>query len=79
MKKIITGYITAMINSYTRTITRLESIGANTNNIKTLEAAREDLNDLLDFVEDLPGEKEQIIVVLNGGDIPCQNKSFFKL
>lgn len=54
MKALIIGYITAVINNYTRSIETLKECGASEGAIKRFETIREELNDLLDFVEDIP-------------------------
>ena len=52
MKEAITGYITGVINCYTRSITKLNKLYVE--DIKRFEAIRDEFSDLLDFVEDLP-------------------------
>ena len=63
MKKEITGYISGVINSYTRTIDRLNEIGiAETS---SFVAFKEEFSDLLEFVIDIPEDKEQAITNFN--------------
>lgn len=63
MKKEITGYISGVINSYTRTIDRLNKIGiAETS---SFVAFKEEFSDLLEFVIDIPEDKEQAITNFN--------------
>lgn len=71
MKAAVTGYITAVINNYTRTIENLRDNKVEGMAIRRYETIREELSDLLDFIEDIPEEnKEPVTVVLNSN---CEN------
>jgi archaellum component FlaC len=59
MKAEITGYITAVINNYTRTIERLKELQVNDLHLLRSESFRKELNDMLDFVTDIQEEKPQ--------------------
>lgn len=66
MKAAVTGYITAVINNYTRSIETLKSNKAPEHMISRFQTIREELNDLLDFVEDIPeGAKEPITLTID--------------
>ncbi|PRR70884.1 hypothetical protein [Clostridium thermopalmarium] len=64
MKAAITGYITAVINNYTRIIENLEERRVDKPCIRKYEAIREEFYDLLEFVEDLPEETKRPITVI---------------
>lgn len=69
MKALIIGYITATINHYTRSIETLKECKASDGSVRRFETIREELNDLLDYVEDIPEEiKEPITVVFSNND-----------
>lgn len=53
MKKQITGYITGVINSYSRAIERLKASGTPITSINSFQAFKEEFTDLLDFVIDI--------------------------
>ena len=63
MKKEITGYISGVINSYTRTIDRLNKLGIV--EISSFVAFKEEFSDLLEFVIDIPEDKEVAITNFN--------------
>ena len=63
MKKEITGYISGVINSYTRTIDRLNKIGIV--ETSSFVAFKEEFSDLLEFVIDIPEDKELAIINFN--------------
>ena len=65
MKKEITGYITGIINSYSRTIERLKANGAPITATNPFKAFKEELTDLLEFVIDIPDSKETSILSFN--------------
>ncbi len=65
MKKEITGYITGIINSYSRTIERLKANGAPIAATNPFTAFKEELTDLLEFVIDIPDSKETSILSFN--------------
>jgi len=66
MKAAVTGYITAVINSYARSIETLKPNKAPEHIISRFKTIREELNDLLDFVEDIPeGAKDPITLTIN--------------
>lgn len=66
MKAAVTGYITAVINNYTRTIENLKKNKVPEHMLRRYETIREELNDLLDFIEDIPEETSgPITVILN--------------
>lgn len=70
MKKEITGYITASINNYERNIKRMHTLKANAIEIKKYENFANELNDLIDYVTDIPEEsQEPITVVLNNTEV----------
>lgn len=58
MKDQITGYLTAVINGYERTICKLNTLKISTSEINKYENFKDVLCDLLDFVEDLEEEKK---------------------
>lgn len=68
MKQAVTGYITALINTYSKKLNvRSNPIAEQTN-----RNIIRDLNDLLDFVIDAPGETvnlKPITVILKGGNL----------
>lgn len=69
MKAAVTGYITAVINNYTRAIENLKTVKTAPITISKYETIREELNDLLDFIEDIPEETGgPITVVLNSNN-----------
>ena len=63
MKKEITGYISGVINSYTRTIDRLNKLGIV--ETSSFVAFKEEFSDLLEFVIDIPEDKELAIINFN--------------
>ncbi|MCY6957923.1 hypothetical protein [Clostridium brassicae] len=66
MKKIIIAYITGVINSYTKELSRLQKNGIAYETSMRYKAIISGFNDLLDFVEDLQEESDEpITVVLN--------------
>lgn len=70
VKAAITGYITAVINNYTRAVENLKKNKAPAHTFSKYQTIIEELNDLLDFIEDLPEEKhESIIITFDGVDI----------
>lgn len=68
MKAAVTGYITAVINNYTRTIDNLRDNKVEGMAIRRYETIREELSDLLDFVEDIPEENKEL-------EDSCENMS----
>lgn len=73
MKQAITGYITAVINNYTRAIENLRQNKVDNMIIRRYKTIREELSDLLDFVEDIPEErKEPVAIVLSERDCKCE-------
>lgn len=64
MKELIIGYITAVINNYTRTIDTFKQYNAANGSIRRFETIREELNDLLDFVEDIPEETKEPYTII---------------
>jgi chromosome segregation ATPase len=66
VKEAITGYITGIINSYTRSIDRLKKAGAPIGTTNPFVSFKEEFSDLLEFVIDVPEEnKEFSILALN--------------
>jgi hypothetical protein len=63
VKESIVGYITAMINTYDKkTAPGLPLVERQLN-----QGFVDELSYLLDFVEDIPEEKEPITIVIDGG------------
>lgn len=58
VKQAITGYITGMINNHYRIIESMKKNGFKDHSIQLHENCINELNDLLDFVGDIPEEKE---------------------
>lgn len=74
MKQAVTGYITALINSHERRINNLNNIKVPDNVIKNYEEFKNELCDLLDFVEDIPQEvKDPGTVIINANDAEIEN------
>ena len=65
MKKEITGYIQGVINSYSRTIERLKVSGVPITSTNSFQSFKEEFSDLLEFVIDIPQEKEESIMAFN--------------
>lgn len=65
MKKQIAGYITGVINSYSRAIERLKTSGAPITSIDLIQAFKEEFTDLLEFVIDIPSEKNKEAAMLS--------------
>ena len=65
MKKEITGYIQGVINSYSRTIERLKVSGVPITSTNSFQSFKEEFSDLLEFVIDIPEEKEESIMSFN--------------
>ncbi len=59
MKESIMGYITALINIRSKNMERIT-----TSDRRIIESFIYDLNGLLDFVEDIPEDKQPITVIL---------------
>lgn len=69
MKQAIIGYITALINVHNDALERITDRVTNSN-IKTFT---NELNDLLDYVEDIPEDsKLPVTVALNEGNCKCE-------
>lgn len=69
MKSAITGYITAIINEHTRKIENLKAVKAGAETVKRAMEIREQWNDLLDYVADIPEEtKKPITVTFNSNN-----------
>lgn len=76
MKNQIVGYITGVVNSYSRTIDRLKASGAPITSTNSFQAFKEEFNDLLEFVIDIPEEnKEASILSFN---VALQNEDLKK-
>lgn len=69
MKQEITGYITGIINNYNRIIEDIKKRNNGFMELKYCVAFVDGLNDLLDFVQDIPEEKREPKTVDNGVDI----------
>jgi len=63
MKKEILAYINGVINSYSNTITALETNGAFSTTMNTLTAIKEEFTDLLEFVIDIPEENKEASIL----------------
>ena len=59
MKKQIIGYVTGVINSYSRTIERLKASGAPILSTNSFQAFKEEFTDLLEFVIDIPEQNKE--------------------
>lgn len=57
MKDSIVAYVTALVNSHERDINRLKEINVNSTDIRKHENIKDELTDLLDFIEDIPEDK----------------------
>jgi hypothetical protein len=68
MKQEITGYITGMINSYERTIDQYEKDELPKEKYKKFDLVKEELSDLLDFVQNIPEEKHEPVIINNSAD-----------
>ncbi|GCD13173.1 hypothetical protein [Clostridium tagluense] len=76
MKKQITGYITGVINSYSRTIERLKESGAPITSTNSFVAFKEEFTDLLEFVMDIPEENKEVAIL--AFNIALENTIFKK-
>ncbi|MGH4125140.1 MAG: hypothetical protein ACREV6_19665 [Clostridium sp.] len=63
MKKQITGYITGVINSYSRTIERLKASEAPITSTSSFQAFKEEFTDLLEFIIDIPEENKEVSIL----------------
>lgn len=75
MKAEITGYITALINVYAKKLNTNTNLIAKACNFEF----KNELNDLLDFVVDVPEEVGPLTVVLENGEINKSRKRIKEL
>ena len=65
MKKEIVAYITGIVNSYDRTITELKNAKLKSEIINPFINFKAEYSDLLEFVIDIPEDKDQAITDFN--------------
>lgn len=65
MKEAITGYITGVINRYTRSIERLKKCGAPATATNNLVLIKEEFSDLLEFVINIPDDSQTLMLNFN--------------